>query len=654
MLVGKEIGPFYVERELGSGAMGTVFRAIHRGSGQRVALKMISDVLLGNETAVKRFEREAHILKQLKHPNIVRLIGTGQYKKKTPFFIMEYVEGESLDIILERRSSLARESNRERDGRFSWDEVVPLGQQLCEALQHAHARGIIHRDLKPSNLMILPDGTLKLTDFGIAKDADLTALTGANVTVGTAAYMSPEQCKGDKTISAKSDLYSLGVVFYELLTGRKPFIKESAVEMFLAHVNDIPERPSRHVMDIPVWLDTLIVQLMEKKPEHRPFDAAMVRKVLDEVETKLLEQRSAGLDAATARTVDRVPNPTPADEADREAARALRGGVLKKKIRKKRVPLFERRWVQAASLVAVLGALGGFVYFMTRPPSEDKLYALVEADDAAKELDRTMKDGQRYLDLYGGRDDERTNRVRGWWESAWADRREQQVHRQYNSKFNLGSDDQGQVLASEALTREDDGDVESARLAWKKLEAKYDSENDPDQRAYALLARKKIGQLNDLEQRDRILRDKIDQIRIGKTPEGQTDDLGEGRIRVALRYETFGDLPEARDRYESFLKDHKKDLDQRFWYVFAAWRHRTVSALAIVGGPERVRQFREDLLRKKLTEVQSVLPSADDYLRHQAVMIARDLADLYKNDPVPEFKKIARDAENKLRELKRQ
>src|SRR5262245_11960299 len=439
MLVGKEIGPFYVERELGSGAMGTVFRAVHRGSGQRVALKMISDVLLGNETAVKRFEREAHILKQLKHANIVRLIGTGRYKK-TPFFIMEYVEGESLDVILERRSSLARESLRERDGRFACEEVVPLGQQLCEALQHAHSRGIIHRDLKPSNLMILQDGTLKLTDFGIAKDTDLTALTGANVTVGTAAYMSPEQCKGEKTISHKSDLYSLGVVFYELLTGRKPFIKESAVEMFLAHVNDIPERPSRHVMDIPVWLDTLVIQLMEKKPEHRPFDAAMVHKVLDEVETKLLELRSAGVDAATARTVDRVPNPTPADEADREAARALRGAVTKKKFRKKGVPLFERRWVQATGLVAVLAALGGFVYFMTRPPSEEKLYALVEADDAAKELDRTMKDGQRYLALYSGQDEERTKQVRTWWEGAWASRREQQVHRQYNSKFNLGSD----------------------------------------------------------------------------------------------------------------------------------------------------------------------------------------------------------------------
>src|SRR5437868_1447371 len=323
MLVGQQLGPFTIDKEVGSGAMGTVYRGRYVKTGQVVAVKVMAPgVGASNPNALSRFEREVKILKQFNHPNIVRLFGAGK-SHGMRYYAMEYLQGESLDRVLARR------------GRLTWEEVVSLGQNLCAALQHAHEQGVIHRDLKPSNLMILPDGALKLTDFGIAKDVDVTQLTGANVTVGTAAYMSPEQCKGEKTIAHKSDLYSLGVVFYELLTGRKPFIKESAVEMFLAHVNDIPERPSRHVMDIPVWLDTLVIQLMEKKPEHRPFDAAMVRKVIDEVENKLLDQRSAGVEAATARTVDRVPNPTPADAADREAARALRGAVAKKKIRKK-------------------------------------------------------------------------------------------------------------------------------------------------------------------------------------------------------------------------------------------------------------------------------------------------------------------------------
>src|SRR5262249_42642779 len=151
----------------------------------------------------RRFEREANILKQLSHPNIVKYYGASRHERMR-YYAMEYLEGQSLDQILERR------------GRLSWEEVVILAQQLCAALQHAHEKGVVHRDLKPSNLMLLPDGTLKLTDFGIAKDLDVTRLTETNCTVGTASYMSPEQCRGETNLTPKSDLYSLGVVLYEL------------------------------------------------------------------------------------------------------------------------------------------------------------------------------------------------------------------------------------------------------------------------------------------------------------------------------------------------------------------------------------------------------------------------------------------------------
>ena len=229
MLIGQHVGPFEVDSEIGSGAMGTVYRAKWHKDGKAVpvALKVVALGLAGNEGAMARFEREANILKQLRHPHIVRLYATGRHKQ-TPFIAMEFVDGEALDRILGRR------------GQLSWEEVVAYGKQLCEALQHAHEKGIIHRDLKPSNLMVTPDGTLKLTDFGIAKDTDVTALTGANSTIGTAAYMSPEQCKGDRNLSAKSDLYSLGIVLYELVTGRKPFTADTTVEMFLKHVNEKP------------------------------------------------------------------------------------------------------------------------------------------------------------------------------------------------------------------------------------------------------------------------------------------------------------------------------------------------------------------------------------------------------------------------------
>ncbi len=288
MLVGQQLGPFKIDKELGSGAMGAVYRGRYVKTGQVVAVKVMAPGLGdSNPNAVARFEREARILKQLNHPNIVRLFGVGKYQG-TRYYAMEYVVGESLDRVMSRRD------------RMTWEEVVTLGQQLCAALQHAHDAGVVHRDLKPSNLMVLADGTVKLTDFGIAKDLDVTALTSANCTVGTASYMSPEQCRGEKDIGPKSDLYSMGVLFYELITGRKPFEAENAMDMFVQHCTGAFERPSRLVLDVPVWLDNLICQLLEKKPDQRPMNAEMVYRVLGSIQEKVEAQQAAGVEARAA------------------------------------------------------------------------------------------------------------------------------------------------------------------------------------------------------------------------------------------------------------------------------------------------------------------------------------------------------------------
>ena len=294
MLVGQRVGPFEIESEPGSGAMGTVYRArlVQDDQIRIVALKVIAFGLAGNESALARFDREAEILKQLKHPNIVRLRATGRFRG-TPFFAMDFVEGESLDRTLARR------------GRLPWEDVVSLGKQLC-GLQHAHEKGIIHRDLKPSNLMMTRDGIVKLTDFGIAKDVDVTALTGANNTIGTAAYMSPEQCRGEKNLTGKSDIYSLGVVFYELLTGKKPFAAESSVDMFLLHVQGTFVRPAKLVTDIPIRLDNLVCHMMEKVPAGRPMDAATVGRCSKRSKSRWPATRASGPAWPGARNVDRV------------------------------------------------------------------------------------------------------------------------------------------------------------------------------------------------------------------------------------------------------------------------------------------------------------------------------------------------------------
>jgi serine/threonine-protein kinase len=639
MLVGKDIGPYSVELELGTGAMGTVYRAVRRDTSQRVAIKEIAYGLLGNDTAVERFEREGEILKQLKHPNIVRFIGTGAYRpaassRKTPFFIMEYVEGDSLDKILLRR------------GAFPWDEVVVLGRQLCAALEHAHSKGIIHRDLKPSNLMILKDGLLKLTDFGIAKGADLTTLTGTNCTVGTAAYMSPEQCRGEKTLSAKSDLYSMGVVFYELLTGRKPFQKDSPLEMFHAHVYDKVERPSRTVMDIPVWLDTLVCQLLEKKPEHRPYDAAMVAKVLDEVEQKVADQRSAGVDAATARTTDRgVKRPT--DETDRDAARTLRSAVAKKKPRLKDVPLTQRKWFQAVMLSSALVGLVVLVYALTRPPSQEKLFQVARDAFEAKDP-QALTATHNYLAYYSTRQDESTSQVRAWDRELRVQRRESQLLNRVFAKRSLPAEDELQKTAYDAIKRENEGDLDEAASLWRDLEAKAKDATDSDSIVYAWLAQKKLNDLKAIPVHEKRLADAVEaEHSFDPAASALFKDMSsvERQCVQALRYESFGDLPGARDAWDRLKsEDVLKDASVRQWGVLAAYRAAKLKD-SVVGGRTSIKDFRLKLLRDKLAEAMAIPSTADPNDRRKAWSICRDIVALYEKDADPQVNELVRKAD---------
>lgn len=496
MQVGQRLGPFTIEKELGSGAMGSVYRVKYTETGQTVALKMISLALVANETAVLRFEREANILKQLKHPNIVRLHSHGRYKG-TPFFVMEYVDGESLDHVLARR------------GRFTWEDVVHIGRQVCLALEHAHAKGIIHRDLKPSNLMMLEDGTAKLTDFGIAKDMDVTALTGANCTVGTAAYMSPEQCRGEAVITGKSDLYSLGVVFFELLTGRKPFQADSPVDMFMKHVNEPPPRPSRLVADIPVWLDTLVLQMLEKKPEHRPLDAGMVVKALDEVIEKTAKGQSAAVDAVSARVIDRRVQTSVPDDTDRAAARTLRSALGKKKSRKKEgsTPFFRTLGFVLVAAPVLLAVFGVLLWLLIRPPSADELYAKAERkmkDPATYSdalADQYGKDGPIRKFLYYHPDHPKAEQIRQWEETAETTLLTVRINRMATARGPLAPRPQTgfERNAVRALPFDEFGDVLKAARYWRDALAAVD-DDDAKAAFQKSLAKQRLKLLQDLWQ----------------------------------------------------------------------------------------------------------------------------------------------------------
>ena len=550
MLVGKKLGPYLVDKELGSGAMGTVYRAKHTETGQKVAIKLMAPGL-GSGNAQARFQREASILKQLDHPHIIKFLGAGKIHNQL-FFIMEYVKGESLDQVMERR------------GRISWEEVVTLGQQLCSALQHAHDKGIIHRDLKPANVMVLPDGTLKLADFGIAKDADVTQLTAANSTVGTASYMSPEQCRGARDISNKSDLYSFGVMLYELATGKKPLVAETIMEMFQQHAEGKFERPSRVVLDMPIWLDTLICQLMEKKPENRPLNADLVSKALSQVKEKVEAQQSAGIDAAKKRRVDKTPQDQRLDEEDKEAARSLLG----KKKKKKKAAFYQQGWFTLLALGVILVGAGTGAYFVFfKAPSPESLVSqaqrLMQSTDDADRAQARKGPLQQFLQLYPTHD--QAPRMRRWADEIDLQVRDRQMH---NRRAKFKAEGEAEPLARQALDAEDLGKLDEAKNLWQTL-LPYQDKTDADQRPWGLVADKYVKELAAVDELYRNL-----QAKGGKEESPSSESKEESLALEAVLAEAQEKSGLAKVRWNDLKKMTESQAELRRWYLLAAWRGR--------------------------------------------------------------------------------
>jgi serine/threonine-protein kinase len=660
MLVGQTIGSgpyrFEVEEELGSGAMGMVYRAkFHQPSAEPdrepkvrpVALKMIALGLLGNEGAMARFVRESDILKQLRHPNIVRLHATGAWKK-TPFIAMEFIDGEPLDRVLARR------------GRLSWEEVVAYGKQLCAALQYAHEKGIIHRDLKPSNLMVTREGVLKLTDFGIAKDTDVTALTGQNSTIGTAAYMSPEQCKGDKNLTNKSDLYSLGIVFYELLTGKKPFTADTTVDMFLKHVNEPPPRIGKLVNELPPKLEALILQLMEKDKDDRPTDAAWVGRLLAEIEDDAVALKSAGLDAVTSRRADKSRNldGSRRDEADREAVRALRGKKPKKVKKKDAVPFFQRKAVQAAGLILALGAIAGGVYLALRPPSPGKLLAAL---DAASTTDDKLAAAVKYLEQYGDQPGEQTDKAAATFKELTTRKRDEVMNRRFASglaKPADGDDPDAYALAWQAMEAEKAGQLGQAEGLWKQVRGRFPDEaklpfalkDDVLARArWGWLADKRLADLRKVGQQAAALRKQVAEKRDYELEFPADPTSPEALAIRAVRLEDIGDRDKAGRVWDQLAALTEKEPDKREWYLLAS------HGRAGRGKIEDPVGFRRDLARKKLAEAETIAArivdgDPDEKKNKAEVRVrCREVAELYADESDPAIAAAAQRAGELLR-----
>jgi serine/threonine protein kinase len=255
---------FRLGEPIGVGTMGTVYRAESDDVAGPVAVKILHPTFSDDARIVDRFQREIVIMERLHHPNIVRHYGGGVMNGQF-FYAMELLDHGTL-------------KDRLRDqGPMDWPQAAGHMAQIAGALQHAHNHSVIHRDLKPSNLFFADDGRLILGDFGIALDTADADASADGVTAGTYAYMSPEQIGADRMISGKSDLYSLGCVSYEMLTGQPPFAGANFAQVWDQHLHAAPRPLSEQGVDAPAWLEGLVLQLLEKQPHKRPFNARAVQ-----------------------------------------------------------------------------------------------------------------------------------------------------------------------------------------------------------------------------------------------------------------------------------------------------------------------------------------------------------------------------------------
>ena len=301
-LIKRTIGNYRVTRLLGEGGMGVVYLAQHPVIGRKVAIKLLHVALARDQDIVSRFFNEARAIHMIAHANIVEILDFGQTTDGQPYFIMEFLEGEALSEAVAR-------------GPMTPEEVEAIGVQMCRALWAAHAKGIVHRDLKPHNVQLVPrpEGTplVKILDFGVAKilaspDGAQSVKTRTGSLMGTPLYMSPEQCKGAGTLDHRTDIYSLGVMLFEMLSGRPPFVAQGVGELFAKHMLEEPPSLLDFAPNTPPHMAAAIMNSLQKEPRDRFQSMDEFRKALVG-EVKLAPRRRAPRPYGRQRSPARRP-----------------------------------------------------------------------------------------------------------------------------------------------------------------------------------------------------------------------------------------------------------------------------------------------------------------------------------------------------------
>jgi beta-lactam-binding protein with PASTA domain/tRNA A-37 threonylcarbamoyl transferase component Bud32 len=327
-------GRYEILERVGAGGMAEVYRARDELLGRDVAVKVLSDRFARDRSFVERFRREAQSAANLSHPNIVSLYDYGS-DNGTYFIVMEYIDGRPLDGVIRAEGALLPE------------RAAEIAADVAQALQRAHAGGLVHRDIKPSNIMITSGGQTKVTDFGIARavasDGEQT-MTQTGMVIGTAAYLSPEQAQG-RPVDARSDVYSLGCVLYEMLTGRAPFGGDTPLSIAYKHVREDPSPPSQVNPDVPRELDAIVMKALAKNPDNRYSSAMELKQDLDRFTSGEAVQATPLLASDTV-VAPRVERTRVMEEPAYEAPR-------------------RRAWLWwVVALLALLALLGGLAYML--------------------------------------------------------------------------------------------------------------------------------------------------------------------------------------------------------------------------------------------------------------------------------------------------
>ena len=281
---GKRIGNYRIAEQIGGGAMGRVWRGVDEALSRPVAVKMLRGELSEHPELIERFRIEARILARLSHPNIAMVYSLVEEEDEL-YLVMEYVKGETLDSYLERH------------GRLDLNACFALFHQALDGIQHAHEGGVVHRDIKSSNLMLDPTGQVKWIDFGIALMQGRERMTREGGLMGTPEYMAPEQVRGEAG-TIRSDVYSLGIVLYRMLTGKRPFGGTGEYEVMRAHVETLPPRPREQGAEIDASLESVLLQALAKDPEERFPSVSAFQEAL--IEAGAPEPASGGASAAAS------------------------------------------------------------------------------------------------------------------------------------------------------------------------------------------------------------------------------------------------------------------------------------------------------------------------------------------------------------------